>query len=108
MQCPQQANLWRHQILSYLNFQLPRRLGMGERQPRVIVNESWLSLCVNENVIRLIMVIFAQPCEHTYKHGTVYFKWPNCTSQLHFNRDVVLKDEKKNTVSLESMDFKRK
>jgi hypothetical protein len=38
-------------------------------------NGYWISLWSNGNILKLAMVMVAQPCEHTKNHWTVHFKW---------------------------------
>lgn len=48
-----------------------------------------VSLCGDENVLKLTVVITARIWEYTGSHGTVQFKLANCVvCELHLNKSV--------------------
>ena len=71
-----------------------------ETGSRLVVSHSWggmgvtanryrVSLCSHENVLKLIVVMEAQSCEHTKNHRIVHFKWVNCVvCELYLNKTV--------------------
>ena len=58
--------------------------------------------CVDENVLKLVLVLVAQVCEYTKNHWIVYFKWENCV--IYYLNKVVYKrknkTKQKNTIWL--------
>lgn len=54
----------------------------------------WGSFGGDENILKLIVVMAAQPCEYTKTTESWTFKWGNCiTCELHLNKDVKLHTE---------------
>lgn len=50
----------------------------------------------NENVLKRIVVMATQLCDHTKNHRIVHFKWVNCmVYELHLKKVVILKKIKK-------------
>lgn len=80
IKCPQQANLYERKTDEWLY-----TAGRVGRKGGLLMDTGfflkWWS------VLKLIMVTFAQLCEHIKKHWTVHFKWINCIlCKLYLNK----------------------
>lgn len=88
--CPEQVNVETKQITDYLGPEVGKRVGGGGERigDLLLMIMDFLFLC-DENILKCILVIVAQLCEHIKNDWVTYFKWMNCMiSELYLNTVV--------------------